>query len=230
MAMNEKTIWDFLLAKTGNAYGTAAIMGNLMAESSLNPACATGKNKTVNYVSDADTGKIDFVHDSVAFGLVQWCYYTRKGGFYAYVQSKGKSVGDLTTQLEYLVKEMSQDYKSVWSVVTTSKSIISISDTVMLKYEKPATTTETAKQKRANYAQKFYDQFAEKQQPEPTPQPSGKKIVKAKDQVNLRSGAGKNNARVGELHRGQELEYIATENGWHKVAVWVMDDFVEVRQ
>ena len=47
--MNEKAIWDYLLKATGNGSGTAAIMGNLMAESSLNPICATGKNKTEHY-------------------------------------------------------------------------------------------------------------------------------------------------------------------------------------
>ena len=54
--MNEKVIWDCLLSLVGNVYGTAAIMGNLMAESSLNPQCATGKNKTANYAKDADNG------------------------------------------------------------------------------------------------------------------------------------------------------------------------------
>lgn len=223
--MNEKTIWDFLLQKTGNPYGTAAIMGNLMAESSLNPNNVTG-SKDPDYVKKADAGEIDFAHDKHAFGLVQWCFYTRKGGLLNYAKQTGKSVGDLRMQLEYLVKEMSNDYKSVWQAVTKATNIRSASDTVMLKYEKPATTTEVAKLKRANYGQKFYDQFAEKSDPQPSPTPSGTKIVRAKDQVNLRSGPGKTNARVGELKKGQTLELISTENGWHKVAVWVSGEFV----
>ena len=35
--MNEKRIWDFLMARLGNAFGTAGLMGNLYAESALNP-------------------------------------------------------------------------------------------------------------------------------------------------------------------------------------------------
>lgn len=227
--MNEKVIWDCLLQKVGNPYGTAAIMGNLMAESSLNPACVTG-TKDSDYVKKADAGEIDFAHDKHAFGLVQWCYYTRKGGLLNYAKQTGRSVGHLQMQLEYMVKEMSNDYKSVWQAVTNATNIRSASDTVMLKYEKPATTTEAAKQKRANCGQKFYDQFAGKPEPQPSPVPSGTKMVRAKDQVNLRSGPGKTNARVGELKKGQTLELIETENGWHKVAVWVMGDFVEVKQ
>lgn len=223
--MNEKVIWDCLLSMVGNVYGTAAIMGNLMAESSLNPQCATGKNKTANYTKDADNGAVDFVNDGVAFGLVQWCFCTRKQGLLNYAKSTGRSVGHLQMQLEYLVKEMSENYKTAWKTVQSTNSIRTASDIVMLKYEKPASTSEAAKKKRAEYAQKFYDQFAGS----PSPAPSGKKMVRAKTQVNIRITPDKKTARLGELKKGQELEWIATENGWHKVAVWVSGDFSEVR-
>jgi len=224
--MNEKIIWDFLLQKTGNAFGTAAIMGNLMAESSLNPRCVTGI-KDPEYICKADNDEIDFAHDGHAFGLVQWCYYTRKGGLQGYAKQVGRSVGDLQMQLEYLVKEMSQDYKSVWKAVTEAKSIRTASDTVMLKYEKPAGTSETAKAKRGAYAQKFYAEFA-KPAPEPTPAPSGKKMVRAKIQVNIRSGPGMSNPILGELKGNRTAELISTENGWHKIAVYVKAEFTEV--
>ena len=114
-------------------------MGNLMTESSLNPRCVTGI-KDPEYICKADNDEIDFAHDGHAFGLVQWCYYTRKGGLQGYAKQVGRSVGDLQMQLEYLVKEMSQEYKSVWKAVTEAMNIRTASDTVMLKYEKPSTT------------------------------------------------------------------------------------------
>ncbi len=225
--MNEKVIWDCLLQKVGNAYGTAAIMGNLMAESSLNPRCVTGTSDK-DYTERADAGVIDFARDARAYGLVQWCYHTRKEGLLAYAKNTGRSVGHLQMQLEYLVKEMSESYKSVWKAVTEATSIRVASDTVMLKYEKPGTTTEAAKQKRAAYGQKFYDQFAKKPEPKPTPAPSGKKMVMATVNVNLRAGAGKDkDNKVGELKKGKMLEVIGTENGWYKVAVYVMKEFVK---
>ena len=224
--MNEKVIWDFLLQKTGNERGTAAIMGNLMAESSLNPRCVTGI-KDPEYVCKADNEEIDFAHDGHAFGLVQWCYYTRKGGLQAYAKQRGVSVADLTMQLEYMVKEMSQDYKSVWKAVTEAKDIRTASDVVMLKYEKPATTSETAKKKRADYGKLFYIEYGI---PDPEPQPSGKKMVRARarGQVNIRSGPGKNNPILGELKGSRTAELISTENGWHKIAVYVMAEYAEV--
>lgn len=228
--MNEKAIWDFLLQKTGNAYGTAAIMGNLMAESSLNPRCVTGI-KDPEYVCKADNEEIDFAHDGHAFGLVQWCYYTRKGGLQAYAKQTGRSIADLQTQLEYLVKEMSQDYKSVWTAVVNAKDIRTASDIVMLKYEKPAGTSEKSKVKRSSYAQKFYAEFAKpdpEPEPQPEPQPSGKKMVRAKSQVNIRSGPGKNNPILGELKGNRTAELLSTENGWHKIAVYVMAEYAEV--
>ena len=228
--MNEKIIWDQLLKATGNAIGTAAIMGNLMAESSLNPRCVTGI-KDPEYVCKADNEEIDFAHDGHAFGLVQWCYYTRKGGLQAYAKQRGVSVADLTMQLEYMVKEMSQDYKSVWLAVVNAKDIRTASDVVMLKYEKPASTSEKSKAKRSSYAQKFYAEFAKpdpEPEPQPEPQPSGKKMVRAKSQVNIRSGPGKNNPILGELKGNRTAELLSTENGWHKIAVYVMAEYAEV--
>jgi len=227
--MNEKTIWDYLYQSTGSAIGTAAIMGNLMAESSLNPKCATNLKKTgypdVNqYIMATDDGVHDFAHDGVAFGLVQWCYWSRKQGFLDYVRTAGKSIGDLTAQLEYLIREMSGNYKTAWNAVLNANSIREASDAVMLKYENPATKTEAAKQKRAAYGQKYYDQFAKAQ-----PAPSGKKIVRTTAQVNARAGKGTNTEKLGSFIKGKDLEWLATENGWHKVAVWVSGEFSEVK-
>ena len=224
--MNEKVIWDCLLKKIGNEHGTAAIMGNLMAESALNPACVTGI-KDSDYVKKVDAGEIDFAHDGHAFGLVQWCYYARKGGLQAYANQTGRSVGHLQMQLEYMVKEMRENYKSVWAAVTTSKNIRAISDTVMLKYEKPATTSEAAKAKRGAYAQKFFAEFGH-EEPAPAPTPKPEKMVRAKSQVNSPTGPGKNNPKIGELKSTQTVELIGEENGFYKVAVYVMKDFAEV--
>ena len=229
--MNEQIIWNYLLAKTSNSYGTAAIMGNLMAESSLNPACCTGKNKSSNYVSDVDDGTIDFVHDGVAFGLVQWCYYSRKEGFYNFVKSRGKSVGDLNVQLEYLVQEMSTSYKTVWAAVINATNIREASDVVMLKYEKPAGTSETAKQKRADYGQKFYNKYAADQSVE---KKSNKEVQITINKVNVRTGNGKEYGKIGQVNKGCIYTWVATsENNWHaivynKQVAWVSGEYSNV--
>jgi hypothetical protein len=52
---------------------------------------------------------------------------------------KWKSIGDLTTQLEFLVQELTTSYKtSVWEVLKTAKSVLEASNAVLLKFERPA--------------------------------------------------------------------------------------------
>lgn len=229
--MNEKTIWDFLIKKTNNPYGTAAIMGNLMAESSLNPTNTTGaKAGAATYVTDADSGKIDFVHDGVAFGLVQWCYWSRKQGLYDFAKQKGVSVGNLQMQLEYMWQEL-QAYKTVIDAVKNAKDIRTASDIVMLKYERPAGKTESTKQKRANYGQKYFDQFAKGVA---TTQTTNKKMVVARVNVNVRSGDSTSFIKLGSIKAGDRLEYVATaENGWFAVRYkgkigWVSGEFAHI--
>ena len=42
---NEEIIWTYLNERLNNPYGTAALMGNLFAESSLNPILANNIKK-----------------------------------------------------------------------------------------------------------------------------------------------------------------------------------------
>ena len=159
--MHEQQIWDFLYSKTHNAYGTAALMGNLFAESSLNPQCANGVRSKYGWTNEqytyySDKGEHDFINDGVAYGLVQWCYKTRKQGLLE--ASKGKSISDLDVQLNYMWKEL-QSYKTVLNAILKATNIRETSDVIMLKYEKPANTSEKMKAKRAAYGQKYFDQF-----------------------------------------------------------------------
>lgn len=233
--MNEKYIWDYLIKRINNPYGVAAIMGNLMAESSLNPAKANTSNK--NYVKDVKNGTIDFIHDRVAFGLVQWCYWSRKEKFYNYVKENYGigNIDNLYTQLEYMLYEMKNHYKTAYNAVINATDIRTASDVVMIKYEKPAGTDEKYKKRRADYGQKYYDMFAGSEptpepSPTPDPTPSGKKVVVATSKVNIRAGNSKSYDKIGSLPLGKELEYLKTENGWHAVVCWISGEFSAVEE
>lgn len=157
--MNDREIWNYLQRRTNNAFGTAAIMGNLMAESSLNSKAVAGIQDP-DYVSKSDDGLIDFVHDGHAFGLAQWAFFTRKEALLNFAKLCSVSVGDPVMQLDFLIEEMSNSYKMVWNEVIHATNIREASDIVMLRYEKPANTSEKARQRRASLGQQFYNRYA----------------------------------------------------------------------
>lgn len=161
-----KTIWDFLIGKGLNAYAVAGIMGNLQAESALNPQNLQNTyEKKLGYTDSTYTQAVDngtytnFVKDSAGYGLAQWTYWSRKQALLQYAQSAKKSIGDLAMQLEFLWKEL-QGYTSVMKTLKSATSVRQASDAILTGYEKPANQGESVKTKRAGYGQTFYDKYA----------------------------------------------------------------------
>ena len=164
MSTNEKRIWDYLLAKGLSAAGAAGLMGNLYAESGLNPQNLQNTyEKKLGYTDAAYTAAVDsgkyqnFVHDSAGYGLAQWTYWSRKQNLLAFARAAGKSIGDLDMQLDFLFEELSTGYKSVLSTLKTATAVRTASDSVLLNFERPANQGEAVKIKRAGYGQSYYD-------------------------------------------------------------------------
>jgi len=166
-ASNEEKIWNYLKACGLNDYGVAGCMGNLYAESALKPnnLQSTYEKKLgytdSEYVAAVDSGKYtDFVEDSAGFGLAQWTHHTRKQSLLNFAKSKNKSIGDLETQLDFLMYELSGSYKDVLNVLKTAKSVMEASDAMLLKFERPANQGTAVRVMRAAYGQKYYTQYA----------------------------------------------------------------------
>ena len=167
---NSSIIWNFLKAQGLNDFGIAGLMGNLYAESGLKPTNLQNTfEKKLGMSDDEYTKAVDdktytnFVKDSAGYGLAQWTYYSRKQKMLDFHNEKGKSIGDLTTQLEFLVQELTTGYKtSVWEVLKTAKSVLEASNAVLLKFERPADQSEAVQTKRASYGQEYYDAYATK--------------------------------------------------------------------
>ena len=164
---NEQAVWDALYGFIKNPYGTAGLMGNLKAESGLNPVCleATYRTKlgmtSKEYVNAVDNGTYNlFNSDNAGFGLAQWTYEAHKAGLLSYARYRGKSIGDLTMQLEYLQIDLNQ-FSAVLGTLRTATSVREASDDVLLRYEKPANTSEAVKKKRAGYGQTYFDKYAD---------------------------------------------------------------------
>ena len=236
----EKTIWDFLMKKIGNPYGVAGLMGNLYAESALHPNnLQKTYEKKLGYTDASYTAAVDngnytnFVRDSAGYGLAQWTYWSRKENLLKYAQSKKKSIGDLTMQLEFLYKELSESYKSVLNTLKNAKNIRIASDVVLTKFERPANQSESVQVKRTTYGQKYYDKYASTdtvptETVKPTPSATtkvdyaqkfdksiaGSYEVTASSGLHIRSGANTKKTSLGILPGGT----VVKNYGYYSVA------------
>ena len=165
---NHEYIWQWLWERIGNDYGVAGLMGNLQAESGLNPENLQNSYERLlgmtdrEYTEAVDSGAYtedEFVNDHAGYGIAQWTYNIRKHGLYKMAKAKGTSIGDLQTQLDFLWDELGR-YTAVLSALLNAKNVRDASDAVMLKFEKPADTSEDAKAYRADLGQSYYEKFA----------------------------------------------------------------------
>ena len=164
---NAEKIWNFFLDERFSIYGIAALMGNLFAESGLDPKNLQNScEKRLNYTDDEYTTAVDngtyknFAYDGAGYGLPQFTFPSRKEAFYKYAKDVGKSIGDLETQLLFMVKEMKKDFKSVYSALKTASDVKTASDLVLKKYEAPKDQSDAVKRKRAEYGQEYFNRFS----------------------------------------------------------------------
>ena len=162
-----KKVWDYLVAKLGNEYGAAGVMGNLRAESGfLATNLQNSFESRLGYTDSSYTDAVDngsysnFVRDSAGYGLAQWTYWTRKQGLLDYAHSVNASVGNIDMQLDYLWKELTSGYSGLITTLKNAKSVTEASTAFLLQFERPADQSAAAQAKRASFGQTYYDQYA----------------------------------------------------------------------
>lgn len=217
---NESVIWNFFKEKGLNAFAIAGIMGNLFAESGLKPTNLQNNfEKSLNMTDEVYTQSVDngsyknFVQDQAGYGLAQWTFWSRKDELLKFAKGAGKSIGDITTQLDFLWKEL-QRYTSMMKILTKAATIKEASDLILLEFERPADQSENVRQKRAEYGQKYYDKFNDVKQ-EPIKQETAKfapYIISIKPvSLNIRKGPGVNYPVVKTLINDKNLYTIIEE-------------------
>ena len=163
---NDAKIWQFLKSKGLNDYACAGVEGNLCCESGLrsdNLENAYEKKLGMNdaeYTAKVNSGEYtNFVHDSAGYGLAQWTYWSRKQGLYDICNSKGVGIDDINAQLDFLWYEMTKN-GTLMNALSSAKSVYDASTIFMCVFENPKDQSDTAKKKRAEISQRFYDQYA----------------------------------------------------------------------
>lgn len=157
-----------------NEFGIFGLIGNLIAESGLNPKnLQNSYEKSLKQTDDSYTQGVDngtytnFVRDAAGYGIAQWTYWSRKQNMLNFHKSKGKSIGDLETQLEFLVKELKENYGSVWRTLLSAGSVKEASNSVLLQFERPKNQGVSVQEYRAKLGQEQYNIFAGKQPQQP---------------------------------------------------------------
>lgn len=230
---NDEKIWNYLIFKLKNPYAVAAIMGNLRVESALNPLSMTGRNKSqwtsaFEYVLAVNSGNYSresFAKDGIAFGLVQWLFWSRKANLYDF--AKSKDISDVYVQLDFMLEELPK-YKTVWEALQNANDIDAPCDAFMLQYERPGTVTEVAKEKRRKYACEYYNKFSK-------PVMYGKYVETTIDSVLVRAGNGIGYGIIGKVPKqGTQYSWVATsEDNWHAIIFgkqvgWISGAFTKV--
>lgn len=161
-----KHIWDKLRAAGLSEAGAAGLMGNLKAESDLDPQnvqnsfeSRLGYNDS-GYTSAVDFGSYaHFVDDGAGYGLAQWTYPTRKAALLAFARAQGKSVGDLDLQIDFLLRELLNSYPVLFGDLRTATDVRAASDSVLVQYERPADMSDAVKVKRSGFGEEFLREF-----------------------------------------------------------------------
>lgn len=171
MATNEQIIWEYLRKYGLSEAGTAGLMGNLFAESGLIPTNLQNSfEKKLGYSDSEYTNAVDngsynnFIKDKAGYGLAQWTFWSRKQNLLNYAKSKNKSIGDLQTQLDFLMSEFNQGYKNLLNFLKTTNSVSEASNQVLLQFERPADQSVAVQQKRASYGQLYYNKYSKENQ------------------------------------------------------------------
>ena len=142
-------------------------MGNLFAESGLIPTNLQNSYESklgmndASYTAAVDNGSYtNFTHDSAGYGLAQWTYWSRKQGLFQLCKSRGKSIGDLNTQLDFLYQELTTSYSQLLKILKATSSVEEASNLVVTQFERPADQSFDALKQRALYSQRYFNTYS----------------------------------------------------------------------
>lgn len=167
--MSEKTIYAALIEFGMSPVGACAMLGNMMAESSLKANIA--QRGMTNLTDEAYTDRFDkypdaCYRDGVGYGLCQWTFWSRKQGLWELAFSRGVSVGDEELQVEYAVNELKADYPGLWQHLCNITDLYTATERICKEFERPAVNNIAT---RYNFALDFYERIA---MPQPISKPS----------------------------------------------------------
>ena len=185
----EEKVWYALIDAGYSEYAAAGAMGSIWRESGF---ITNNLEDTANsrlgmsdeeYTAAVDDGTYaNFASDSAGYGLCQWTTSNRKQGLLSYAQSKGVSISDTNTQIEFLLAELDSSRSSAASQYATyqllsrngydadswinAESVEEAAKAFCYSFERPASGATAAIDIRVQKAEEFYEKYHGKTRPD----------------------------------------------------------------
>lgn len=143
MSENEKTFYRFFKKLGYTDAAICALMGNVYYESSFIPNNLQNTYNSAFGISDdrytdaVDRGIRNFI-DGAGYGLCQWTYHSRKENLLNYARSMQMSVGNMELQMNFIHKEIMENFAGLKSMVFTCNDIARLNREILCVYENPA--------------------------------------------------------------------------------------------
>ena len=169
--MTQNEMFDYLNKKIGSETFTAALLGNMKAESALKPTnLQNSYEKKLGYNDETYTKAVDdgtisayqFAHDGAGYGMVQWTHWARKQGLYLYAKQWKTSIGCLETQLDWCLTEMQLNYSGLWNR-RKDLTLYEATKYILTQYERPADQSEANVQRRLKLATEILTEWGKAQ-------------------------------------------------------------------
>lgn len=177
---NEVLVWTYLKKQGFTDAGVAGCMGNFYAESTIRfDAIEKAKLNKIGmtaqqYITAVDNGtrpRSVFISDRVGVSLYQATASNLKADLYDLAKSRGVSICDPDTVLDSFINALKNYAPAVLKTLQSTTDLFTASNTVLLKFERPADQSANAQNRRYQYSKTFYDKYAGTQIEEPAPEP-----------------------------------------------------------
>lgn len=161
--VNSAAAMQYLQSRGLSKAGAAGAVGNFSAESNVDPSnvqkdTQEEKDAYLHSLLSGAMSREDFASDKVGFGLAQWTTYERKAALWDYAIEQGKSINDMTLQLDFFLKELREDFPALYEALCRGDITVSEASNMLLHgYENPADQSIYVENDRADRSQSVYD-------------------------------------------------------------------------
>lgn len=173
---NARYIYGQLTQAGMTPEGACGVLGNLEAESGLNPKnLEDTRNHKTGMTDDEYTAAVDngtytnFWNDGYGYGIAQWTAKDRKPRLMTFMKSRGYSIGQLEGQVEYLIWELKNYFPRVWERLQTVTSVRGASNDILLRFEIPADQSPAVQEYRVSLSEHWYEKLVAGTVPAPDP-------------------------------------------------------------